>query len=275
MRGLATSARRRGCCCFSNLRLLIGLKDRPATSYITAMEDLLAELLRLEECNASLARENDVLRHQLDSKNAMLDTLQSAMLEDDSQRAAAPHGTQGRRREGGRGSCVVRANELHPEDVRVQKSALTNVHQICHGGHGHGHGVPLVVQTPRGYVPYGLDVSEGGRRHVALRFPEDFTRTLLGIHRLAEAAVADAGAEFVPSVRRDGAVRVAVAATCTAYNVEGGAMPVEACLVRDASVEGILRCNGVWHAGGRQGLSWSLLQVRSAAADMSRYAFKD
>ncbi len=232
------------------------------------MEDLLAELLRLQECNASLARENDVLRQRLDSKNAMLDTLQSAMLEDDTSQSLGR--SRGSSRREGKGSCVVRADELRPEDVRVQKSALTNVHQICYGD-----GVPLVVQTPRGYVPYGLDVSEGGRRHVALRFPEDFTRTLLSIHRLAEAAVADAAAEFVPSVRRDGAVRVAVASTCTAYDVEGGAMPLEGCLVRDASVEGILRCNGVWHAGGRQGLSWSLLQVRSAGADMSRYAFKD
>ncbi len=249
------------------------------------MEDgvVLTELLRLQEDNARLTREISVLRHQLESKDRLLDSLQCAVMD----AAETPRGGP-RRRHDGCGNQVVVGHQLDAGAVTIRKSTLTNVLQVSYGRPN----APFVVQTPIASVPFGLDDAQRGHassRHVTLKFPCDFVDKLVDIQKRVQAAVTMPEGEqryrFVPFVRDDGNVRVTLASACCAYDAEGRPMDIATCLQPGASVECILRCNGVWHSGGgsqdsgvgRVGVSWSLLQVRCRAVgiDMTKYAFVD
>lgn len=239
------------------------------------MEDdgqlLLTELLRVQEENACLTREIEVLRHQLQSKDQLLDSLQCAVMAVGETASATP-------RRGGKGRAqVVKGEALDTTAIRICKSTLTNVYQVSYGD-----AKDFVIQTPVASVPFGLDGAQP-RRHVTLKFSCAFVDKLVDIQERVRAAVTSSTDVFVPFVRDDGNVRVALASSCCAYDAEGRAMDVANCLQPGASVECILRCNGVWHTrvgqegASRMGLSWSLLQVRCRAAglDVSKYAFVD
>jgi hypothetical protein len=225
-------------------------------------DDLLEQLLECQEQNARLRRENEALQKSLESKDALLQSLQNSLLSESHTRHAS------RKK---RAPDIATPSTFRASSVSFSEGdkALTRAVAIKGG--------PLYLQTSPVEVPYGVSRWGDGRRSVALAFPSD-ARLLVELQRL-QAAVASAfqsdGREFVPFLRPHGgssALRVNVSEAAKTFGADRETTAMEACLAAGAWVVAIVSCQGVWFTDAKFGVTWSLVQARKTAV-FSEYAF--
>lgn len=226
-------------------------------------EEVLEQLLECQEQIAQLRRENEALQKSLESKDALLQSLQDSLLSET--KPLRPR------------KNIATPASFRAGDVRFSDGdkALTRAMAIKNG--------PLLLQTTPAYVPYGI--SQWNDRKSTLLVFEPDARVLLELRQM-QTLVADKygldGREFVPFLRSHqgalSALRVGLSKPSgMAFDLDRRPVTMEACVSPGAWVAAIVSCQGVWFTESKFGMSWTLVQVQRTVPKQSltEYAFTE
>jgi hypothetical protein len=222
---------------------------------------------------ARLTAENEALRAQLRSKDAMLQSLQMAILDipsDDKKEVSNKQRVH-----------VTRSDRFDVDLIEFAANGrLTKAVALKYGDR------PLVLQTPCVLVPFGVSCWPPGAEHprrsvqLCLAYDPDFGARMRKMDKRAMDEGGSTYMSFIKETSHGVTMRVNIPSddapdSVVAFDASRTRISVGECLLPGAIIVAIIRCNGMWHTQDKCGLSWTMVQVRHESRGLDSYSFKE